>query len=65
MPKEGDKIVITDKKLPNYGKTYTIMFKVPNTEDLWSYGGEENIKLGIAESYAGSSQFEIKNADIV
>jgi hydroxymethylpyrimidine pyrophosphatase-like HAD family hydrolase len=55
--KVGDKIKITDSKLPTFGNIYYILFKTPHAEDLWSFG--EKATDGFAVGYAGSSQFEV------
>lgn len=60
QPKQGDRIRITAKVLPDYGKEFIIVGKIPDCE-LYKYQSEEDIKITSWCNYAGVSQFEIVN----
>ena len=62
QPKPGDRIRITSEVLPDYGKEFIIVGKIPKS-NLYKYLPEVEYFSSTVQlcNYAGVSQFEIIN----
>lgn len=53
---KGDLVEITDNNFKEYGQQYFILFKIPDSKEL--YAVSKNKDAAIADFYVGKSQFK-------